>query len=288
MTHTASRIGMLFSSTKRRRILKALRLYPRDAAIRLGLSNGWSGYGRFIILCAPRTGSNYLRSLLNSHSAAVAFGEIFRSTTSIGWDLPGFSQSNRLISLMNMHPRTFLEAAVFRNMPVHIHAVGFKLFYQQARDGRRKFIWDHLEKNRSVKIIHLKRENALKAYLSLVRARDTGVWHVTARRPVEAPPVRLEFEACANHFINMREYRRYVEKHFQHHAKIDVLYEDLSADPDREMERVLNLLGLELEKTRSAVVKQSSRPLHQAISNYHELKQRFKSTPWESYFEDET
>jgi hypothetical protein len=33
--------------------------------------------------------------------------------------------------------------------------------------------------------------------------------------------------------------------------------------------------------------KQSRQPLSQAITNYFELKERFKGSPWESYFEDQ-
>jgi hypothetical protein len=41
-------------------------------------------YTRFIILGRSRSGSNYLRGLLNSHRRIVAFGELFRSDEAIG------------------------------------------------------------------------------------------------------------------------------------------------------------------------------------------------------------
>src|SRR5438045_1151908 len=80
---------------------------------------GTNNYRKFLIVGAARTGSTLLVDLLNSHSQAIAFGELFRSVDSIGWDIPPFAtcQNEALITLYKSDPRAFLQKSVFRRWP---------------------------------------------------------------------------------------------------------------------------------------------------------------------------
>src|SRR5690606_16569148 len=51
----------------------------RNLALDLGLVDGHTDYTRFIILARSRTGSNFLRGMLNSHPQVLTYGEIFRN-----------------------------------------------------------------------------------------------------------------------------------------------------------------------------------------------------------------
>lgn len=85
-------------------------------ALDRGLLGGRSDYFRFIILGRGRSGSNFLRGLLNSHRQIITFGELFRFPESIGWEFPDhdmFLQSHSLLSLMQTDPGRFLEEEVY-------------------------------------------------------------------------------------------------------------------------------------------------------------------------------
>jgi hypothetical protein len=143
----------------------------------VGLLGGHKHYRRFIILGRGRSGSNFLRGLLNSHNHIIVFGELFNFCDSIGWEFPDydrFLQNRRLISLMRHNPAQFLDQHVFKRFPKSILAVGFKLFYYHAQDDSRKTLWPFIKNQTDLRIIHIKRNNALKVLLSEKRAFQTN------------------------------------------------------------------------------------------------------------------
>lgn len=92
----------------------------KNLALTLGIRDGHSDYCKFIILTRGRSGSNFLRGLLNSHNQIVTFGELFRSYDSIGWDLPDYDkylQSRSLKTLIQNNPDRFLKEKVFKKIP---------------------------------------------------------------------------------------------------------------------------------------------------------------------------
>src|SRR5262249_42817629 len=80
---------------------------------------GTADYRRFIIVGSARTGSTLLTSLLNAHSQALAFGELFGEEGAIGWDMAPFLdyQGPRLLALYRSDPIAFLQRKVFRRWP---------------------------------------------------------------------------------------------------------------------------------------------------------------------------
>src|SRR5688572_26178109 len=125
--------------------MRILRAHGRSAELKDALARavinarslgGNYSYRKFVIVGTARTGSTLLIELLNSHSQALAFGELFRSNDSIGWDVPPFvkRQDAKTLSLYRSDPNLFLKKHVFRRWPRNILAVGFKLFYYHARE----------------------------------------------------------------------------------------------------------------------------------------------------------
>ena len=130
---------------------------------------GSADYRRFVIIGAARSGSTLLTSLLNDHSQALAFGEIFRAQDMIGWDIPPFLdfQAPNLLALYRMDPVAFLQRKVFRRWPRNYAAVGFKLFYYHARTPVHAAVWTHLAADENLSVVHMKRRNLLDQYYSL-------------------------------------------------------------------------------------------------------------------------
>jgi len=135
------------------------------AAIVNRLARGQRHYTRFVILCTGRVGSNMVTSYLNSNPAIVAKGEIFGQHHLPASKVPA-----------DFDVKRYLESEAFHDYPRGISAVGFKLFYTHAKRKlpHRNAMWKLIESDRSIKIIHLTRENLMRAYLSKVIADRTA------------------------------------------------------------------------------------------------------------------
>lgn len=250
---------------------------------------GHSSYCQFIILGKGRSGSNFLRGLLNSHSQAIVFGELFRDYDAIGWEFPDYDQylqSQSLVQAMQNDPINFLRTKIFRNYPEQILAIGFKLFYYHAQNDSRQVIWSFFKEQRAIKIIHLNRNNTLRELLSLRKAFKTNHWTNITGQPEEQLSIFLDYEDCLREFTHTQEIRQQYNQFFQEHPMIHVCYEDLSSNCEQEMKRVQEFLEIDREPVKPSTYKQSNQPLSEAITNYFELKQRFQGTPWSDFFED--
>jgi LPS sulfotransferase NodH len=263
--------------------------HVRNLALDLRIRDGHSDYCKFIILTRGRSGSNFLRGLLNSHNQIVTFGELFRSYGSIGWDFPDYDQylqSQSLKTLMQNNPDRFLKEKVFKKFPKQILAVGFKIFYYHAQNDSRKTVWTFLRNQKNLKVIHLKRNNTLKVLLSLKRAFKTNKWTDITGSGEEDFAISLSYEECLHEFTWAQEIKKEYDIYFKDNHKIDVFYENLSRHHESEVRRIQEFLGVSCEIVKPSTYKQSKQPLSKVISNYFELKKKFKGTLWEEFFED--
>jgi len=182
---------------------------------------------RFVILHATRTGSNYLCTVLNSHPGILCHHEIFnphvvgvaRHLQESGFVLGTVAERER-------DPEGFLDR-VWRTNLGHA-AVGFKLCLWQHEAAWRAVLAD-----RSVRKILLRRRNRVKAFVSLLLARQTGEWVVYDDRgaPGPRPKVTVDlhelFENIALHERFYRETEAALAATGQGHAQL--WYEDLFA-----------------------------------------------------------
>lgn len=274
---------------KLRDLTNLCRFHFNNLALDLGIQDGHSDYCKFIILGRARSGSNYLRGMLNSHSQIITFGELFRSYDSIGWEFPEhdqYLQYRSLISLMQSNPVSFLEKKVFRKFPKQILAVGFKLFYYHAQDDSRKAVWPYLKNQKDLKVIHLKRNNTLGVIFSLKKANITNKWTNITGEEEEKFTISLDYDECLKEFTWEQEARKQFDDYFEGHPRIEVFYENLCKHCESEIKRIQEFLGVRYEIVKPTTYKQSNQPLSKSISNYSELKEKFKGTPWEEFFED--
>ena len=83
-----------------------------------------------IAVSGPRTGSNFIKSLLSSHSETIVHAELmkkggisFRSQVYRDYNL------KEMLKERASNPVKFIEKYVFKPYPEYINAVGFKAFY---------------------------------------------------------------------------------------------------------------------------------------------------------------
>ena len=269
--------------------VRAIQFYAKPLALDLGLLRGHSNYQRFIILGRGRTGSNFLRGLLNAHSQIVSFGELFRFYDDIGWEFPEherYLKSRRLLLLSQRSPCRFLERNVFRKFPDHILAVGFKIFYYHAQEDTRKPVWTYLRNQKGLKIIHIKRKNTLRMLLSNEKAFKTNRWTNTAGVKEGKISVYLDYKYCLETFKREDIAKQQYDSYFAGKQMIEVIYEDLCNNYQGELKRIQEVLGVDYEDVKPSTYKQAGQPLSAEIANYFILKEKFINTPWERFFED--
>lgn len=261
-------------------------LYPylRNVALRRGLLGGQSDYHRFLILGRSRVGSNFLRGLLNSHRQVRVFGELFQNPQQIGWALPGYPSTAGVLRTFREAPEQFLSRYVFHPFPEQIGAVGFKIFYYHADSPQWRPLWRYLADQREIRVIHIKRSNILQTHLSRTRALRSKRWVNTDGTREKQSPIHLDYEECLADFVQTRAWERKYDAIFHEHQKIDVGYEELARGYSTQMERIQQFLGVTPQALSPQTFKQSTQPLAEAIANYHELKERFAGSAWESFF----
>lgn len=262
--------------------------YLVNYALEYGILPGKQDYTRFIILGRSRTGSNFLRGLLNSHPQVVVYGEIFQNKKEIGWALPGFSSNARLMREFHQEPVGFVERRVFKKFQPQIRAVGFKIFYYHAQDEAWAPVWEYLRQHREIKVLHITRRNILRTHLSRKLAMLSDIWVDTSGGASRPKSVRLDYSECLTDFEQTQKWQQDYAQFFQDHDLLEVVYEDLAADYRPVMKQVLDFLGVEanLELIKPETHKQSQTPLTKAIENYQELKQMFSDSRWASFFEE--
>lgn len=149
---------------------------------------------RFVIICAPRTGSSHLVSVLSGHPELLVNGNIFDGRGPgrlyVFWEktqLTPAVQAN-LIDLRERDPEAFLEQ-IFNMTHGRMH-VGFKMFR-----GENDRILDQIIKDSSIRKIVLYRRNVLANFASALVARKTGKYSLREGMPVgDVPKVRFNAE----------------------------------------------------------------------------------------------
>jgi LPS sulfotransferase NodH len=217
----------------------------------------------------------------------MCFGEFFNSSIGgIDWKSYRYPQSQKLKRQLDEDPVSFLEKQVFCNFPSHIEAVGFKIFYQHAKTSKSQKVWKRLENSKDFKIIHLRRENILKTVLSLQKAFQTDRWINTANALEPSIQVKLEYEYLANSFLEIKNYEKEYDKLFRHHSVLNLTYENLLADSEKETNRIQKFLNLNEATLVAKTHRQSSQSLSDSITNYKELKARFSDSQWAKFFDE--
>lgn len=258
------------------RAYHTLRHQVQDA----GLLPASADYTRFITVGSPRTGSTLLMRTLNNHSGIVGFGEIVKNIDRYPGHYHEFGHGE---ALFRRDPVSFLESRVFRKYPPVVGAVGFKIFYHHApRDTAwGKAVWDYLLAQSDLKILHLKRRNLLKTFLSRKQAGLTGEY---IKYSGAGRAVALDAAEARAFFEQTRAAEQEYDAMFSSHPTFEVVYEDLTGNFGTVMRGIQSFLDVAHQDVDPGTEKRPSRSLSSQIENYAALKAQFAESPWESFF----
>ncbi|MDH3732457.1 MAG: sulfotransferase [Gemmatimonadota bacterium] len=244
------------------------------------------GYVPFIILGTARTGSSLLVQTLRSHPGVVSFGEVLNPAKA-GYNTPGFENwrgvARRARDLAPVH---FFETGVFAGYRDEIAAVGCKVFYAHVERPIFASAREWLRARQDLRVVHLRRRNVLRTYLSLVIARKTRVYGTRSPENRSALQVHLQPASCERFFSETTTQHDRYSTLFGDHRKLDIDYEDFVADRGARATSLQEFLDLRPEPLRAPLVKQEVRPLAEAITNFAELERHFASSRWAEHFDD--
>lgn len=262
-------------------------------------------YTRFLILGEGRTGSNLLVQALNSHPEIVCFREVFNWTHKrIDYQVAGYEEfATRDRGMRKEQPLQLLRERIFRDWPPPTLAVGFKLHYGHA------FGYEGLEEalvaDQDLRLIHLRRKNMLRTYVSLMLAQRSGEWEkddsptprVRLRRLISSAKNALGgTDPLTRIHVSPAEFERFVVVHtlqgerydglFTTHAQLRLTYEDMVGNFEKAVGEAQDFLCVSHRKPETTLQKQRTRPLADQITNFRELRTHFVGTQHEAWFDD--
>lgn len=258
-----------------------------------------------------------LVSALDSHPRIVCFREIFNFTfADIDYNIDGYRRDDPdAIALRKRDPAAFLRTKIYAQDAAAIDAAGWKFIYDHFWDF--PGLIEALQADPDLRVIHLKRRNGVRAFLSYKMAFQTGEWQrpkrsrrglserlvSAARHPGRSAAallgrgrvrggeadrrVVLPPRECIE-YIQMREKQMaHFEGLFSSHQRLDVWYEDLVAHRLREFNRTQVFLGVQPATLVEKVERQNPGTLRDLVRNYDELAAAISGTPNEWMLEED-
>ncbi len=221
-------------------------------------------YTSFLIVGHPRTGTSLLHTYLNSHTHIHSLNEPLKITRDI--------------------------ESLFKPYSNWIEAVGFKYFFEYTADEEKRNTLVGMLKSRDIKVIIIRRKNQLHTYASLCIAKKTNEWSSIgdSKSNLSDKQITLHKDACLQAFqVFQKNELDTVEIFKQASLPIfEVAYETLVESPEEVMLAVQQFLGVKLQALQSLLVRQNTEQLSSLILNYHTLKNEFKHSEYEYFFDE--
>ncbi|WP_115461534.1 sulfotransferase domain-containing protein [Winogradskyella aurantiaca] len=248
-------------------ILELEKIYRKILNFKTGTTNqlfGYKDYHKFVIISTSRTGSTFLMSLLNKHPNIICEGEVFKK-------LNGKSCLNIWNSLFSKRPKS-------------IKQVGFKLFYFHPYEDDQA-VWDYLLKDKTIKIIHLKRKNQFRVYLSQRIGLKTKQWTESKYKPhnlsTQDKLVSIDVLESKKAIEEIITYENKTDSQFKEHSMHELFYEDLEKDHLKEIAQAYEFLKVPYAEVEVVNTKQNKETVKQLVSNFEELEKGYKNSSFE-------
>lgn len=197
-------------------------------------------FTKFSIVCAPRSGSTWLHTLLNSHPQIFSYGEILREN----------HEGNPNKESPSVHE------FVFHPHHSSIEAVGLKVFYEYETAGPFKKPFQEIINDNTICILHLIREDKTAQFKSLKHAEASQVWS-SGKPPSKLQSIETDPDELEVYKKNLFQNELHIEKIFQHHSLLTIRYEDLQKQTETKCVEIQKFLQVKPRKLFSLLRKQS-------------------------------
>lgn len=251
----------------------------------------------FILLSSQRTGSAFLEQCLNSNKEIHCSGEILLGYGGSYNKLPPklFLKHRRFRTLWQA---LFSGAAFFPIKSIEntwkinpdVEHIGFRLMYNQIqRDFRVK---KYIKNLNNVNIIHLKRKNLLKQFVSLKLMHNQSKYgrhsaHVTKRPPLVS--IKINHKEAIKYIETILLQRKNSLKLVNHLNILSINYEDMIGSKGLNNDisnKISSFFQINDQSYASNQVKMNSSNLKNLITNYDELEEVFKKSSYAELLND--
>lgn len=247
---------------------------------------------RFVVLATGRTGSTLLGNALADHPEILFYGELFHAYEDRRRAEAARRTMGAGVERHLPHGVPVCEPAddgreyitrLFSQRAEHA-AIGFKLMYDQAREGAAATVWDALRERTSIRVVHLTRRNLLESLISIKRAELTRVWH-SRECLSDMTAFRLNPQECQEYFDSLVAMRRLAAPLLESRPVLTLEYGELAAEFESTMRKAFSFLEVAPNVTvRKHLAKIARLAPHDEILNYAQLKRNFEHTPYAEMF----
>mgnify|MGYP001800029565 CR=1 FL=1 len=258
---------------------------------------------RHLILTNGRSGSNYLKSLLNQHPQVVNYGEVLGD-----WTIPynlhkhfglGCSSYEYYLDYIYSSKVFFYLAQVYSGYSKIIkkEKINFKNINQIATIGVKDFsinfvsrnIENYLREREDILVINLFRINSLKRLISLQSMKRSGV--VMSRSNNEK--VKSKLNLPTNNLLQKLEiFEKEKKQQFSLLSQIDqkmilnIAYEDYfssAASQENYNHKIFEFLEVAEMNVKSNLTRILPDKISDKLENYEEVAQTLSGTEYETY-----
>jgi len=231
----------------------------------------------FFITCLARSGSTYLRHLLDSHPNITCHGEVLQP---VGY-LDQLIKRQKKIStttayqhwasmLSQLDEVDFIKE-ILRHDQIETHRTGIKLKVDELYLRQFKNILAYLIQDKNMRVIHLVRTNLLEQYVSKKVSVITGI---TQQRQVvdkrSVTPMDLDLKKLGRYINWALDAERQVSSDFDDHEMLKISYEALLTNEEQTQQDLLAFLGVPYTPLSSPTLKIIN-DHRRLINNYQEV-----------------
>jgi LPS sulfotransferase NodH len=248
--------------------------------------------GGFIITCPARSGSTMLVHLLRSHPEICSHDEVFspeKVKGMTGTYLERIEEDPSFIDLLSSDrycdPIKFLYTRALD--PQEKTIVGFKLKHDELVLPGYKILRDEIAANRKLRIIHLRRNNLLRRYVShYIASHVTRVTLAVSNQPIpDLPCIRLDPVACEKDFETVLAREAEFTALFDSHPHFSISYEDMVRGDLNKLDHLLGFLNVSPRPLTTPTQKLGRDDLRTVIENFDELREYFSNSRFAQFFE---
>ncbi|NEO54924.1 MAG: sulfotransferase [Okeania sp. SIO3B5] len=245
---------------------------------------------KFIITCAPRTGSTMLRMMLNSHPEIACYGEVMtlKGEPNLGKKHQNYigKTSQELAQIRAENPANFLYNYIWNqeHYQDNCKAIGLKLKYRQLQEEF-KDVFQAILDDKEIRIIHLTRRNLLKRYISnrLAASGKTSTVIFNSEKSQLQPKVTVDVDKCIEDILSVQQTEAQFRKEFKQHKIFEVAYEELVMSNSKILAKLMNFLEVDFINLQPVTEKVNSDSLEDIIENYDVVKNKLSQTKYATF-----